>query len=1004
MPIRTRSGLLHQLPWLLVFLKLLRIQAWTTSSCTNTCTSSSSNSKYQQVYSHKYHYRAAFTMTGRPRHDIVSVVQGKQEADDDGGGMDDFGPEDEDNVSGKSPQRRAVSKRTASTMTSSWLPPPLDPLPNAPPPPLLKTVQTNQPLSSESEATSSKSSTGKTTTKMHPSKTVLHAPTSSPRTKTATSSPQRGRTTSNNNNNSSSRTPSRSSVSGDTSKSPSPPKRYASMLPPPLPVTAGGSKNDQDRNNDEEEAKETTTDYYLDGYGIADMMMAATPNTTPDASSGGLSSWEQFLGTTNAPTAGTDNININRNNNNKEANNNMIMAKLPSIQDLFPPDLSLGLAVKEQSSVNDNVAALFPKKKTSPSPSPAADGIEQTASQETKQQQQQQNKKSPFGNVLPVSDLFYRSSSQTTTTNGTETNLDSAAAGNKDSTTTRRTTTTSSTTSSSTTSNKKRRMVRRGMEMLVGGVPVNADPPQRVMELSYNPLLPWHSVIKVHTGDFGPFLDASHQELTRTELGLYCEFFVYHALKWNVCPDDLRAMVETYLIEKDEEGGRPTTTTTTRAGGEEEASLPPVTLETNQPQISESTSNERKEKEPVASPVSDRGQEDVLLGGDVTYDSIKALSDVGLDDDADDDGWDDKKKKPKLTSPPVATKGFGKPSPGKTKTQGKNPARKANPLRDALRTEDVLINMESSLSCYMEISVEELAAEGIVDGSADTILRDVLSSGIRVCVEEELQRMNEQSQKRDYQFILHEFQVEPLVMEEQEDGRTSIYAAYKQFINPSGISTTYKREEVFQRAARQLQQLSLSEGALTVAWAAAIKKETRWSKQFRERIYEEFLFQEDDEDRGVWGKEEDMDEIGTTAETHTETSEQVSDEAADGSDEEVADGEKTEPGAQRNNQFSPGLPNWDYSEKNARHAPYGGNIGSRLLEVVEARTKETPPKLIVVGDVHGCVDELQDLLRQCHYYPGDLVVLLGDLVSKGPDSISAVKMARAIGAIGVRGE
>jgi hypothetical protein len=53
--------------------------------------------------------------------------------------------------------------------------------------------------------------------------------------------------------------------------------------------------------------------------------------------------------------------------------------------------------------------------------------------------------------------------------------------------------------------------------------------------------------------------------------------------------------------------------------------------------------------------------------------------------------------------------------------------------------------------------------------------------------------------------------------------------------------------------------------------------------------------------------------------------------------------------------------------------------------------------------VHGCIDELQDLLRECDYQPGDLVVFLGDLVCKGPDSISVIQMAREIGAIGVRG-
>ena len=40
-------------------------------------------------------------------------------------------------------------------------------------------------------------------------------------------------------------------------------------------------------------------------------------------------------------------------------------------------------------------------------------------------------------------------------------------------------------------------------------------------------------------------------------------------------------------------------------------------------------------------------------------------------------------------------------------------------------------------------------------------------------------------------------------------------------------------------------------------------------------------------------------------------------------------------------------------------------------------------RLICVGDVHGCVDELKDLLLAAKYRPGDMVLLLGDLVAKG---------------------
>jgi diadenosine tetraphosphatase ApaH/serine/threonine PP2A family protein phosphatase len=60
-------------------------------------------------------------------------------------------------------------------------------------------------------------------------------------------------------------------------------------------------------------------------------------------------------------------------------------------------------------------------------------------------------------------------------------------------------------------------------------------------------------------------------------------------------------------------------------------------------------------------------------------------------------------------------------------------------------------------------------------------------------------------------------------------------------------------------------------------------------------------------------------------------------------------------------------------------------------------------RTIIVGDVHGCVDELQALLRQCGVARGDRVVLAGDLVAKGPDSRGVVQLAREIGALAVLG-
>lgn len=60
-------------------------------------------------------------------------------------------------------------------------------------------------------------------------------------------------------------------------------------------------------------------------------------------------------------------------------------------------------------------------------------------------------------------------------------------------------------------------------------------------------------------------------------------------------------------------------------------------------------------------------------------------------------------------------------------------------------------------------------------------------------------------------------------------------------------------------------------------------------------------------------------------------------------------------------------------------------------------------RVLVVGDVHGCVDELRDLLRAADFAPGDRLVLVGDLVAKGPDSRAVLRLARELDAEAVRG-
>jgi diadenosine tetraphosphatase ApaH/serine/threonine PP2A family protein phosphatase len=58
---------------------------------------------------------------------------------------------------------------------------------------------------------------------------------------------------------------------------------------------------------------------------------------------------------------------------------------------------------------------------------------------------------------------------------------------------------------------------------------------------------------------------------------------------------------------------------------------------------------------------------------------------------------------------------------------------------------------------------------------------------------------------------------------------------------------------------------------------------------------------------------------------------------------------------------------------------------------------------VFIGDVHGCLDELEALIRKVRVGPADRVVFVGDLVAKGPDSAGVVACARELKALSVRG-
>ena len=56
---------------------------------------------------------------------------------------------------------------------------------------------------------------------------------------------------------------------------------------------------------------------------------------------------------------------------------------------------------------------------------------------------------------------------------------------------------------------------------------------------------------------------------------------------------------------------------------------------------------------------------------------------------------------------------------------------------------------------------------------------------------------------------------------------------------------------------------------------------------------------------------------------------------------------------------------------------------------------ENKSRCIVVGDIHGCLEEFDELIKTISYdKERDRLILLGDLFDRGPDSVGVVKRAR----------
>jgi len=752
--------------------------------------------------------------------------------------------------------------------------------------------------------------------------------------------------------------------------------RVSSLLPPPPPIDA-----------------KTNTKSSKDAP------------TGDDTVSQGLSSWEEFLGAggtssssskpaaTTSTSAATSNSkkqkeknesgserskNSDRNKTNKFSPNEIDASKdlLPSIADLFPSDLSPGR--KSSSNLESSTAASLDANKDG-----GGNGAATTPS---------------LNGVLPVSDLFYRSVQSMSSDDDAQNDGDNDdedpsqqrddeelpfSAEQSDQLTSslnkikiRRNgarskrfaaTTTNSNNNNNNSSNgsnnnnnnksnpnkstqRKRKLQRRGMEMLVGGVPINADPPQRCVELSYrhDKTVNWKDVITTNSRDFGPMYSApSVGKLSKQEQGLYCEFFVNSTLKWNVCAKDLRA-----IVNKNEKGNNNN-------------------------------------------------------NNNVSTEKAKADSDSGSEANEKSSGTE------------------GSLSANSTETKMKDALRnrmvgsmkeafsRASTLEDQKnqpRSVDSNAELSGELVFSIGVSREELEESSGDSQTAKSVLQRVLARGIST---------SSQCTGFDVGFS-------KLKLSDLEDGSTTISAEFVLTIENNESMSFAEVKKKGNEINSSLAQ-AMDDGDMQLAMAAAAKKEMAWSEEFRNRIVEEFLFDDDDGDGPLDGNSAVGESLASKSATSNGNLQQQQVEAKPNlestidsllndlnyevqgfknDDKDVPFGMPGSP-VYSNDDIFLGEGNdgvfWNYASENAARAPYQGRLGLRMVDAVTEKAKQRHPRVIAIGDVHGCIDELQDLLRECDYRPGDLVVFLGDLVSKGPDSMAVVQMAREIGAIGVRG-
>lgn len=538
---------------------------------------------------------------------------------------------------------------------------------------------------------------------------------------------------------------------------------------------------------------------------------------------------------------------------------------LPTIEELFPSVLSSNGATTKVTATSDSSGGtdLYP---------PSIDG------------------------VVPVAELFYRSTADTMATDSNTSTITANTPDDEELPFSTQESDAVSTTARGSKSND-RRIVRRGMEMLVGGVPIHADPPMRSIHLQYHPPsnATWDTAISTNSPAFGPMLHVPSQ-LTPTERGLFCEYFRHYTHKWNVCPEEL---LEVVVDGAQQEPPRTGGSDIQRKGKESSAGTP---------------SYEMTERDDVFDIEGEFSMEIAIPHNDF----------VSCEEHTGDESF------------PI-------------------------------------------FRSVLAVAFRRVLTNAVTASSSRT---------------SRLQDTADDDDDDDDEFRI-EIPTLAVVESSITKGYSNLQAVVKVAAGFDAPGTKlYRRVKKISRAFVK----AMDEDDIAVAIAEAARTETRWPPELRKRLAEDCLFS----DVG-----EDPDEEGEPFLLIPEPPSLITDTTTLGSLLEGADPAVGTVDGKRQRELFRGSGNdgayHDYSEANTMNAPYQGQLGLRLVDAAVERAKMRHPRVIAVGDVHGCIDELQELLRLCDYSPGDIVVFLGDLVCKGPDSLSVVQMAREIGAIGVRG-